>query len=56
MLYEVITLGLRNWRYAELLDGLAEGAPVVVSLDRVGVEAGARAVAAPDGEAAGTRS
>jgi len=39
-----LELGLRNWRFAELLSGLAEGEAVVVSLDRVGVEAGERAV------------
>jgi HlyD family secretion protein len=39
-----VTLGLRNWRYAELVDGLGAGEGVVVSLDRVGVEAGKPAV------------
>jgi HlyD family secretion protein len=35
--------GLRNWAYAEVLEGLSEGEPVVVSLDRPEVKAGARA-------------
>jgi HlyD family secretion protein len=39
-----VKLGLRNWRYAELQGGLSEGEAVVVSLDRVGVEAGERAI------------
>ncbi|MBW2268932.1 MAG: efflux RND transporter periplasmic adaptor subunit [Deltaproteobacteria bacterium] len=43
-----IDLGLRNWRYAEVRAGVAEGEAVVVSLDDVGIEAGARAVVAPD--------
>ena len=39
-----VELGLRSWRYAELRSGLSEGEMVVVSLDRVGVEAGERAI------------
>src|SRR5262245_18821508 len=39
-----ITTGLRNWEYAEATDGLREGDPVVVSLDRAEVKEGARAV------------
>lgn len=42
-----VELGLRNWDWAELRGGLAEGDLVVVSLDRVEVKAGARAVLAP---------
>jgi multidrug efflux pump subunit AcrA (membrane-fusion protein) len=42
-----ITTGLRNWEFAEVKDGLEEGVPVVVSLDRVEVKEGARAVEAP---------
>ena len=49
-----VNLGLRNWRYAELQGGLSEGEAVVVSLDRVGVEAGERAII--DTEDAGTGS
>ena len=39
-----VELGLRNWRYGEVLAGLEPGERVVVSLDDVAVEAGARAV------------
>ena len=42
-----ITTGLRNWEFAEVTDGLREGDPVVVSLDRAEVKEGARAVEAP---------
>ena len=42
-----ITIGLRNWEYAEAKDGLKEGDPVVVSLDRAEVKEGARAVETP---------
>jgi HlyD family secretion protein len=39
-----VTTGLRNWEYAEVKDGLAEGEPIVVSLDRAEVKEGVRAV------------
>jgi len=42
-----ITTGLRNWEFAEVKDGLRQGDPVVVSLDRAEVKEGARAVEAP---------
>lgn len=38
-----VTAGLRNWEFAEILEGLKEGERVVVSLDRVEVKEGARA-------------
>ena len=38
-----VEVGLRNWQWIEVLSGLDEGAPVVVSLDRAEVEAGAKA-------------
>ncbi len=41
-----VRLGLRNWQFAEVTSGLSEGDPIVVSLDRVEIEAGARATAA----------
>jgi HlyD family secretion protein len=42
-----VGIGLSNWDYAEVVQGLAEGEHVVVSLDRAEVKAGARAVARP---------
>jgi HlyD family secretion protein len=42
-------IGLRNWEYAEVREGLREGEAVVVSLDRTEVRAGARAVEAEGG-------
>lgn len=38
-----LTVGLRNWDFTEVLDGLAEGELVVTSLDRPEVRAGAAA-------------
>jgi HlyD family secretion protein len=38
-----VKVGLRNWEHAEILSGLNAGDPVVVSLDRPEVKAGARA-------------
>jgi HlyD family secretion protein len=38
-----VTTGLRNWQFTEILDGLGEGVPVVVSLDREEVQEGAYA-------------
>ena len=49
-----VKLGLRNWRYAELQSGLSEGETVVVSLDRVGVEAGKRAIIEAEGASDGS--
>jgi HlyD family secretion protein len=42
-----VSLGLRNWSYAQLEGGLEPGARVVTSLDRIEVKEGARAVEAP---------
>ncbi len=39
-----IKAGLSNWQYTEVLAGLSAGASVVLSLDREGVAAGARAI------------
>jgi HlyD family secretion protein len=39
-----VRTGMRNWEYAEVKDGLKEGEPVVVSLDRAEVKEGVRAV------------
>ncbi len=43
----VVVIGLQNWRYAEVRAALVEEERVVVSLDDVDIEAGARAVVAP---------
>jgi HlyD family secretion protein len=37
-----VEIGLKNWDYAEVTGGVEEGQRVVISLDRVEVEAGAR--------------
>jgi len=42
-----LTIGLRNWEWAEVAGGLGETDAVVVSLDRAEVKEGARAVEAP---------
>ena len=39
-----ITTGISNWRYTEVLDGLVAGELLVTSIEREGVEEGARAV------------
>lgn len=44
-----VELGLRNWQFAEVRSGLSPGEAVVVSLDRLEIEAGVRAVAAEAG-------
>jgi HlyD family secretion protein len=43
-----VQVGLRNWEYAEVLEGLEEGDAIVVSLDRAEVKEGARAVEQPE--------
>ena len=40
-----VRLGLRNWQFAEVLNGLALGEWVVVSLDKIEIEPGVRAIA-----------
>jgi HlyD family secretion protein len=42
---QAIETGLSNWEQTEVTSGLAEGDPVVLSLDREGVVAGAMAKA-----------
>jgi HlyD family secretion protein len=49
-----VELGLRNWDWAELRGGLDEGERVVVSLDRIEVKAGARAVLLESGTGPGS--
>ncbi len=41
----VVVTGLANWQHAEIIKGLSAGDRVVVSLEKEGVKAGARAVA-----------
>ena len=50
-----VTVGLRNWEYAEVQEGVQEGDPVVVSLDRAEVKEGARARIDTEQPAAETR-
>lgn len=45
-----LDVGIRNWNFTEVVDGLDEGERVVVSLDQAGIEAGAEAVEAADAE------
>ena len=40
-----VKTGLANWEYTEIIDGLGAGDPIVTSLEREGVKAGASAVA-----------
>jgi HlyD family secretion protein len=44
-----VTTGLRNWEFVEITSGLIAGDPVVTSLDRVEVVAGAKARIRPEG-------
>jgi HlyD family secretion protein len=37
-----VEVGLRNWDWVEIVSGLQEGMPVIASLDKEGVEEGAR--------------
>jgi HlyD family secretion protein len=43
-----VRFGLRNWAYAEIIDGLTPGSAIVVTLDRPGVEAGVRVRVEPE--------
>src|SRR5262245_14451541 len=45
-----VRIGLKNWDWSEITDGLKEGEAVITSLDRQGVKEGAR-VAAKNGHA-----
>ena len=47
-----VELGLRNWQFAEVTGGLAEGELVVVSLDKIEIEAGVRATITEKGAGA----
>lgn len=52
---KAVRIGLRNWDWSEVADGLKEGEAVITSLDRQGVKEGAR-VAAKNGRAAADSS
>lgn len=39
-----LKIGIRNWEYAQVLEGLSEGAPVIVSLESEGLKDGVRIV------------
>jgi HlyD family secretion protein len=41
-----VKTGMANWEFTEILEGLAEGERIVISLEREGVKVGARATAA----------
>ncbi len=41
-----VKVGTSNWEFTEVVDGLAEGERIVISLEREGVKVGARATAA----------
>lgn len=47
-----VKTGLANWEYTEVLDGVKPGERVVMSLERAGVQAGARFVVEKSGEKA----
>lgn len=49
-----IKVGITNWEYTEVLDGLKQGDRIVVSLEREGVKAGV--VVKPETEAASAKS
>lgn len=38
----IVTTGLANWQYTEIVSGLKQGDQIVASLDRTGVKAGAK--------------
>ena len=41
-----VKTGTANWEFTEIVEGLAEGERIVMSLEREGVKVGARATAA----------
>ena len=47
-----VKIGIANWEFTEIVEGLAEGERIVVSLEREGVKVGARATAAAAATAA----
>jgi HlyD family secretion protein len=41
-----VKIGIANWEFTEIVEGLTEGERIVISLEREGVKVGARATAA----------
>jgi HlyD family secretion protein len=41
-----VKIGTANWEFTEIVEGLAEGERIVISLEREGVKVGAKATAA----------
>lgn len=50
-----VKTGLKNWDWTEVVDGLAQGAAVITSLEKQGVKAGARVVANAAADSAGSK-
>ena len=46
-----VRIGTANWEFTEIVEGLAEGERIVISLEREGVKVGARATAAANEKA-----
>ena len=46
-----VKVGMANWEFTEIIEGLSEGERIVISLEREGVKVGARATAAADAAA-----
>jgi HlyD family secretion protein len=46
-----LEIGIRNWNFTEVRDGVAVGETVVISLDQAGIEDGAEAEAVAEAEA-----
>src|SRR6266850_2419200 len=51
-----VKIGLKNWDWTEVTDGLAEGRFVITSLEKQGVKPGARVAARTDSIAGGARA
>ena len=47
-----VKVGMANWEFTEIVEGLTEGERIVISLEREGVKVGARATAATADEKA----
>jgi HlyD family secretion protein len=47
----IVTTGLANWEFTEIISGLKQGEQIVASLDRTGVKAGVKARPEPSSQA-----